>query len=141
HDRYFLDRFAQKIFAFMGEGTIRAFLGDYAAYEEARQEQVALAKTLPKMTAKNTSKIAEPEPVSKKKMTYKEKTEYESIESTIAGVERELASLAHEINQTTSDFVKLQELMNLQAQAQARLEQLMERWEYLMELAEKITRG
>ncbi|MEG1914142.1 MAG: ABC-F family ATP-binding cassette domain-containing protein [Acidaminococcaceae bacterium] len=141
HDRYFLDRFAQKIFAFMGEGTIRAFLGDYAAYEEARQEQVALAKTLPKTTAKNTSKIAEPEPVSKKKMTYKEKTEYESIESTIAGVESELASLAQEINQTTSDFVKLQELMNLQAQAQARLNQLMERWEYLMELAEKITRG
>ena len=69
-------------------------------------------------------------------MTYKEKLEFEQIETTIAGVEAELKMLAQEINSASSDFVKLGELTNQQQDAEQRLEQLVERWAYLTELAE-----
>ena len=44
HDRYFLDRFAGKIFAFMGGGEVRQFIGDYSRYEQARAEAQNLAR-------------------------------------------------------------------------------------------------
>lgn len=69
-------------------------------------------------------------------MTYKEKLEFEQIETTIAGVEAELKMLALEINSAGSDFVRLGELTSQQQDAEQRLEQLLERWAYLTELAE-----
>lgn len=136
HDRYFLDRFAAKIFAFMGGGEIRQFIGDYSKYEAA----AAAAKAAAPKTAKAAVTAAKTENTAGKsrpqKMTYKEKLEFEQIETTIAGVEAELKMLAQEINSAGSDFVKLGELTNQQQDAEQRLEQLVERWAYLTELAE-----
>ena len=136
HDRYFLDRFAGKIFAFMGGGEIRQFIGDYSKYEAA----AASAKAAAPKTAKAAVTAAKTENTAGKarqqKMTYKEKLEFEQIETTIAGVEAELKMLAQEINSASSDFVKLGELTNQQQDAEQRLEQLVERWAYLTELAE-----
>ena len=70
------------------------------------------------------------------KMTYKEKLEFEQIETMIAGVEAELKMLTLEVNSAGSDFVKLGELTAQQQDAEQRLEQLVERWTYLTELAE-----
>lgn len=136
HDRYFLDRFAGKIFAFMGGGEIRQFIGDYSKYEAAAAAAKAAAPKAAKaaVTAaktENTAGKARPQ-----KMTYKEKLEFEQIETTIAGVEAELKMLAQEINSAGSDFVKLGELTKQQQDAEQRLEQLVERWAYLTELAE-----
>ena len=136
HDRYFLDRFAGKIFAFMGGGEIRQFIGDYCKYEAAAAAAKAAAPKVAKaaVTAaktENTAGKARPQ-----KMTYKEKLEFEQIETTIAGVEAELKMLAQEINSAGSDFVKLGELTKQQQDAEQRLEQLVERWAYLTELAE-----
>ncbi|WP_298565549.1 ABC-F family ATP-binding cassette domain-containing protein [uncultured Phascolarctobacterium sp.] len=136
HDRYFLDRFAGKIFAFMGGGEIRQFIGDYSKYEAAAAAAKAAAPKVAKaaVTAaktENTAGKARPQ-----KMTYKEKLEFEQIETTIAGVEAELKMLAQEINSAGSDFVKLGELTKQQQDAEQRLEQLVERWAYLTELAE-----
>lgn len=45
HDRYFLDRFANKIFAFMGAGEVRQFIGDYSKYEEVAANHKAAQQT------------------------------------------------------------------------------------------------
>lgn len=134
HDRYFLDRFAQKIFAFMGQGEIKQFIGDYSSYEAEKKEREAI-KTKPVMKAVEAKQeTAAP----KMKMSYKEKTEYEGIEAMIATQEAEIKTLAEQINNNASNFVKLQELTRLQRVADERLEKLMERWEYLMNLAEEM---
>ena len=134
HDRYFLDRFAQKIFAFMGQGEIKQFIGDYSSYEAEKKEREAI-KTKPVMKAVEAKQeTAAP----KMKMSYKEKTEYEGIEAMIAAQETEIKTLAEQINNNASNFVKLQELTMLQRVADERLGQLMERWEYLMNLAEEM---
>lgn len=147
HDRFFLDRFAQKIFAFMGKGEIKAFIGDYTRYEEEknlRQEAANLAEKEASKLAKKQEeaveikKVVENKPASKKKMTFKEKFEYENIEKEIAGAEAEVRLLGKAINENASDFVQLQALTVRQQEAQVRLEKLLERWEYLMELAEEL---
>lgn len=136
HDRYFLDRFAGKIFAFMGNGEIRQFIGDYSKYEAAAAESKAMLAGDAK-TGTGKERIEAVKSQSKQiKMTYKEKLEFEQIETMIAGVEAELKMLTLEVNSAGSDFVKLGELTAQQQDAEQRLEQLVERWAYLTELAE-----
>lgn len=109
HDRYFLDRFAGKIFAFMGGGEVRQFIGDYSRYEQARAEAQNLARQ-----QERAQSIAKPQQREEKqrapKMTYKEKMEYEQIEQVIAQAEAELKMTEMEINACGTDFVKLTEL-------------------------------
>lgn len=136
HDRYFLDRFANKIFAFMGAGEVRQFIGDYSKYEEVAANHKAAQQTAGK-SSEGKPKAEPPKSQPRQpKMTYKEKLEFEQIETTIAGVEAELKMLALEINSAGSDFVRLGELTSQQQDAEQRLEQLLERWAYLTELAE-----
>ena len=135
HDRYFLDRFAGKIFAFMGGGEVRQFIGDYSRYEQARAEAQNLARQQER--AQSTVK---PQPREEKqrapKMTYKEKLEYEQIEQVIAQAEAELKMTEMEINACGTDFVKLTELTAKQQELTQRISDLTDRWAYLEELAE-----
>lgn len=97
HDRYFLDRFAGKIFAFMGGGEVRQFIGDYSRYEQARTEAQNLARQQER--AQSTVKPQQREEKQRApKMTYKEKLEYEQIEQVIAQAEAELKMTEMEIN-------------------------------------------
>ena len=73
-----------------------------------------------------------------KKMSYKDKLEYDTIEGKITAKEKELQVVADEINKAGSDFTKLQELTSLQQKIEKELEELMERWEYLTNLAEEL---
>ena len=75
---------------------------------------------------------------SSKKMSYKDKLEYDSIEGKITAKEKELQVVAEEINKAGSDFAKLQELTALQQNIEKELETMMERWEYLTNLAEEL---
>ncbi len=132
HDRYFLDRFANKIFALQAGGTLRQYNGGYSDYEAVvQEEQVAVAKAN-KPVAKE-----EPKPVNKKKMTYSERLELQNIDQEIARTEAEIKMFGLEINACGSDFVKLNELTKKQEEAQARLDKLVDRWAYLSELAEQ----
>ena len=132
HDRYFLDRFANKIFALQAGGTLRQYNGGYSDYEAiVQEEQVAVAKAN-KPVAKE-----EPKPVNKKKMTYSERLELQNIDQEIARTEAEIKMFGLEINACGSDFVKLNELTKKQEEAQARLDLLVDRWAYLSELAEQ----
>ena len=135
HDRYFLDRFAGKIFAFMGGGEVRQFIGDYSRYEHARAEAQNLARQQER--AQSTAKPQQREDKQRApKMTYKEKLEYEQIEQVIAQAEAELKMTEMEINACGTDFVKLTELTAKQQELTQRISDLTDRWAYLEELAE-----
>lgn len=135
HDRYFLDRFAGKIFAFMGGGEVRQFIGDYSRYEQARAEAQNLARQQER--AQSTVKPQQREEKQRApKMTYKEKMEYEQIEQVIAQAEAELKMTEMEINACGTDFVKLTELTAKQQELTQRISDLTDRWAYLEELAE-----
>lgn len=134
HDRYFLDRFANKIFALQPGGTLRQFVGGYSDYENTlAQEAAEQAVEKPKAAA---VKEAASKPA-KKKMTYSERLELENIDQEISRTEAELKMLGMEINSCGSDFVRLGELTKEQEAAQKKLDELVDRWAYLSELAEE----
>lgn len=134
HDRYFLDRFANKIFALQPGGTLRQFVGGYSDYENTlAQEAAQQVAEKPKEAA-----VQEAAPKNtKKKMTYSERLELENIDQEIARTEAELKMLDMEINSCGSDFVRLGELTKEQEATQQKLDALVDRWAYLSELAEE----
>lgn len=135
HDRYFLDRFANKIFALQPGGTLRQFVGGYSDYENTLTQEAAqlVAEEKPKEAA-----VQETAPKNtKKKMTYSERLELENIDQEIARTEAELKMLGMEINSCGSDFVRLGELTKEQEAVQHKLDALVDRWAYLSELAEE----
>lgn len=132
HDRYFLDRFANKIFALQAGGTLRQYNGGYSDYEAVMLEEQATAIKSNKPVVKE-----EPKTTNKKKMTYSERLELQNIDQEIARTEAESKMLGLEINSCGSDFVKLNELTKKQEEAQTRLDALVDRWAYLSELAEQ----
>lgn len=136
HDRYFLDRFAGKIFAFMGGGEVRQFIGDYSRYEQACTEAQNLARQQERAQAAAVKPQQREEKQRAPKMTYKEKLEYEQIEQVIAQAEAELKMTEMEINACGTDFVKLTELTAKQQELTQRISDLTDRWAYLEELAE-----
>lgn len=136
HDRYFLDRFAGKIFAFMGGGEVRQFIGDYSRYEQARAEAQNLARQQERAQTAAVKPQQREEKQRAPKMTYKEKLEYEQIEQVIAQAEAELKMTEMEINACGTDFVKLTELTAKQQELTQRISDLTDRWAYLEELAE-----
>lgn len=133
HDRYFLDRFAQKIFALQADGQIKPYIGGYSDYVEAVAEEELPQQAKPK--AKTEAPKTEEKPA-KKKMTYGERLELEKLDQEIGRSEAELKMLGVEINKCGSDFVRLGELTKQQEQLQQQLDEMVERWAYLSELAE-----
>ena len=132
HDRYFLDRFANKIFALQAGGTLRQYNGGYSDYEAVMLEEQATAIKANKPVVKE-----EPKATNKKNMTYSERLELQDIDQEIARTEAEIKMLGLEIDCCGSDFVKLNELTKKQEEAQTRLDALVDRWAYLSELAEQ----
>ena len=136
HDRYFLDRTVDKVFAFEN-GMIRQYPGGYSDYDERRRQETDERDKNEKREAPRKSpereKSAKP-----LKFTFAEQKEYAEIDAVIAGVEAELRSVGKAINTAGSDYSRLQELTTAQTELEAKLEHLMDRWTYLNELAEKI---
>ena len=146
HDRYFLDRVVRRIFAFEGDGAVKQYEGGYTDYQAALEErgQGQEESTAAKAGAENQSqpnrknwKEGQPRET-KLKFTYKEQREWETIEETIAALEEEVAELEGEILQAASDYSRLNRLMQEKEEKEAQLEEKMERWMYLNELAEQI---
>lgn len=137
HDRYFLDRTVDKIVAFEEEGQIITHVGNYSDYIEYKEKHVQLEAAAVKTVAKN-----EPSPTRTSdrqlKMSYKEQREFEQIEDLIADAEAELEHIAKQMEEHASSSDMLLELTDKQAEAEAKLEQLMDRWAELSELSEKI---
>ena len=151
HDRYFLDRVTDKIFAFEGEGAIRSYVGNYSDYREqvyAAEQEVLQANNLASLSKVLKAKDgqSEKEGLERKKerplkMSFKEQQDYEQIEAQIGEVEDELQKNNQLMNDMGSDFGKLTELVEIQQVLEKKLEDMMERWTYLNELAEKIAQS
>lgn len=143
HDRYFLDRVVRRIFAFQ-DGTIRQYEGGFTDYQVRRQQEES-AKTEDdriKNTEKRTtvSRKTIKDRQDKLKFTYKEQKEYETIEEEITLLEEKLQKLEAQMIENGYDFVRLNELTIEKESTEQLLEEKMERWMYLQDLAEKIAR-
>lgn len=143
HDRYFLDRIADRIAAFEGE-RIRIYEGDYTDYLEKSRSDVTQEQSKEagrKKTAEDREKkkksYRDPER-EKIRFSYNEQKEYETIEEDMEKLEEELESIEEELIKNATNFVKLNEWIRKKEETQAMLEKKMERWVYLQDLAEKI---
>jgi len=137
HDRYFLDRVADKIFAFEGNGVIRQYAGGYSDYQDKRlpPEPAASLKT---RSGDDKKPTAPGEAAKPRRFTFKEQREYEQIDAVIAGVEQELQAIIAQMVAASSDFEQLQKLTGAQKELERKLDELLERWTYLNELAEEM---
>ncbi|KAA9021680.1 ABC-F family ATP-binding cassette domain-containing protein [Niallia endozanthoxylica] len=131
HDRYFLDKVAEQLLVLQGEGNIDTFYGNYSDFLERQIKK-------PEKKQEELKEVKVQEKPKKKKMSYKEQKEFETIEDDIAAVETRLEEISVELNNTGSDFEKAQQLANEETELNEKLEYLIERWTYLTELAEQI---
>ena len=156
HDRYFLDRTVNRIFAFEAGGVLRQYEGGYTDYALKAGESAQCNLSVPDgiiSSAAGGTEGADTDSEAggraayenyranrerKLKFSYKEKQEYETIEQDILDLEEKLESLDAEMAANATNSKRLSELAAEREQTEADLEHKMERWEYLEELAEKI---
>lgn len=142
HDRYFLDNVVDRVFAFEGDGRLVQYEGGYTDYIEARQRNaasgVATAGPVDAPEEKKSSRNWKQNSPVKLKFSYKEQKEYETIDETIAALEEKIESLEDEVLKNATNSAKLNELLEKKELAEKELEEKMERWVYLNDLAEKI---
>lgn len=137
HDRYFLDRFAQKIFALEQGGRVQPYIGGYSDYLETAQKSDEAAKDKKAAAPEQPTKTADKqEQTEKKRLTYGERLELQKLEQEMARSEAELKMLEVEIGRCGSNYGKLAELTRQQELAQQRLADMEERWLYLSEIEE-----
>ena len=132
HDRYFLDKVAQKHLIFEDQGQIKTFYGTISEYL-AQENQVSMS--LENKSSSQVEKTEQPEK-KKQKMTYMEQKEWETIEEEIANLEEAINQIQEQMVIYGDDFTKLQELQAEIDQQQMLLDEKYQRWEYLSEFAE-----
>ena len=133
HDRYFLDKLCNRIFAVEKGGQVRQYPGGYTDYLQSldipREKKVKAAPEAPRPKSK------------KLKFSYKEQREFETIDADIAALESKISENKRQQDIDGADYEKLQALMAEQSQLEAQLEAKEERWMYLTDLAERIAKG
>ena len=151
HDRYFLDRIVDRIFAFEGNGKITRYEGGFSDYLDKAVENGTVDRMGTLITGNNSSRPAlsdaqaskakwqdEKQQNRKLKFTYAEQKEFESIEDDIINIEETQKEIEKEILKNATNPGKLNELTKEKVKLDEELEKKMERWVYLNELAEKI---
>lgn len=141
HDRYFLDNVVDRIFAFEGDGHLWQYEGGYTDYLEARERRGEAIIETPEKVKKdskgNGTAWKQNRPV-KLKFSFKEQREFETIDDEIAELEAKIEKLDQDIMANATNSGKLNELTKEKETAEAKLEEKMDRWVYLNDLAEKI---
>ncbi len=151
HDRHFIDRIAEKTFVYEGDGHIVEYPGGYSDWAERRTAGLAAEKTAGKASGKTAASDGKQTDTSvlqagrtdagrpkKLKFSYKEQREFEAIDEDIAALESAIEEVDGRIAEAGSDYCKLQELTAKRDELTAALDEKMERWVYLNDLAEKI---
>ena len=159
HDRYFLDDVVYRIFAFEGNGKLTQYEGGYTDYAEAKARKygagsseigAGAGSSLSDKAASgnNSTEDEEKKPTRKDwkqgqkseklKFTYKEEREYAVIDEDIARLEEKIARLENDMMANATNSVKLREIMADKEAAEKQLEEKMDRWVYLNDLAERI---
>ena len=141
HDRYFLDNVVDRIFAFEGDGQLWQYEGGYTDYLEARERRDEAIIEPPEKAKKdskdNGTAWKQNRPV-KLKFSFKEQREFETIDDEIAALEAKIEKLDQDIMANATNSGKLNEITKEKETAEAKLEEKMDRWVYLNDLAEKI---
>lgn len=149
HDRYFLDKIAEKIFVFEGNGKIVEHTGNYTDLkediindnEDSINENKKVNKAENTSSKKNNTNYKNSIEKSNEKplkFSYMEKREYEEIDGVIAELEEKISQIEDKINEASTDYVLLQELLGSKEELEKQLELKMERWVYLNEIAERM---
>lgn len=140
HDRYFLDRVVDRIFAFEENGLIRQYEGGFSDYKDAIKDKViANLETNNTQNSPGSSKASTiKQKDSKLKFSYNEQKEFDEIDHLIESLEDQIEKTDTKIAEASTDFIKLDELMKKKEGLEKELEQKMERWIYLNELAQEI---
>ncbi|MBZ2060799.1 ABC-F family ATP-binding cassette domain-containing protein [Streptococcus sanguinis] len=131
HDRYFLDKVASKILAFE-DGGIREFFGNYTDYLDEKAFLAESSAISQKTEKEKSTKVRE----EKKRMTYFEKQEWETIEADIEALEERIAEIEAAMQENGSDFTRLSELQQELDEQNDKLLEKYERYEYLSGLNE-----
>ncbi|MEY8444886.1 ABC-F family ATP-binding cassette domain-containing protein [Enterococcus ratti] len=126
HDRYFLDKVAEKLLVFQGNAKQELYYGDMSSYLMKKKE-VKQNEEHPPFEKENSIK---------KKLSYMEQKEWETIEDEIAELEEKMIVLQEKMTQQGDNFIRLQELQMEVSEVEKKLEEKMIRWEYLSEWAE-----
>ncbi|MCX7744796.1 MAG: ABC-F family ATP-binding cassette domain-containing protein [Flavobacteriales bacterium] len=130
HDRYFLDKLVDQIFVFKGDGKVEIFGGSYTEY---RLKQELEDKNLEKEALPSTLHVEQILGKEKKKLSYKEKLEFEQIEKELPLLENEKSSIEAQLMQPMLDHQKLLELTTRLSELTALIDQKTDRW---LELSE-----
>ena len=150
HDRYFLDNVVNRIMAFEGDGQLVQYEGGYTDYLEAKARKGQTLETRSNMAGSSQNETPEPEKKKssadtwkqnrkqKLKFTYKEQKEFETIDDDIAALEERLEQIDKEMAVNATNAGKLRELSEEQQETQQKLDEKMDRWVYLNDLAEQI---
>ena len=131
HDRYFMDRLVDHLFIFEGEGQVKDFPGNYTDYRANVSNDGKLKQTKSKDKVVVKNKVAE----QKRKLTYNEKKEYDTIESVIDALEQEKTTIGVQFNNPDLNPEKMKELGKRIKEIDDEIAQKTDRW---MELAELI---
>lgn len=137
HDRYFLDRTCNKIFAFEGNASVFEYVGNYSEYRDFRKHNplgISSEVTPSDLSKNNVQKVK----TKKVKMTYKEEQEYKTIYDDIEALEEKIETLDAEMVKCSSQFMTLQDLSNEKDSVEEKLLEKLERLEYLEDLKEHI---
>ena len=130
HDRYFMDRLVDHLFVFEGEGQVKDFPGNYTDYRENVAADGKLKIDKPKLKDPVKDRASE-----KRKLTYNEKKEYDTIESVIDGLEQEKVAIGAQFNDAGLDAEKMKELGVRLKEIEEEIAFKTNRW---MELAELV---
>ncbi len=142
HDRYFLDRVVNKILAFEDHGCLRCYEGGYQAYRQQIDRLQRDQAEQPAPAGENTADQTAGSHASHQtvvRMTMNEKYEYERIDGRLADLEQRLQTLRRQMDESASDYLRLQTLSPELERIGAEYDEAMTRWVYLTELAEKIS--
>ena len=131
HDRYFIDRTCDYVFAFENE-SIQYYVGGYSDYYDQKQKEIETPKE--KISYTEMKKIQRQ---NKPYLSSKDKKELETMEETILNLEAQLESIDNEMNNAT-DYSKISELSNKRNEIEELIEQKNERWMELLEIEEAI---
>ncbi|MFS0752518.1 ABC-F family ATP-binding cassette domain-containing protein [Oceanobacillus sp. 1P07AA] len=127
HDRYFLDRVVDKLIVFKGNGNTDTFYGNYTGFLEKQKELIETQPISKKKSTINTPQNGK----KKKKLSYMEKREWDTIEDEITELEDQIVEIEQAIVDAGSDSEKVQKLYAKQQEVELELEEKMTRWEAL----------
>jgi ATP-binding cassette subfamily F protein uup len=128
HDRYFMDHLVEELFIFEGDGMIRPFNGNYSDYRTWLEEKEEVVETKPVSTpVKEVKDLG-------KKLSFKEKQEFESLQEEIKALEKKKTEFIATLNSGISDHVKLQEIAAQIQQLNDQIEKKTFRWLELSEV-------